>query len=67
MCVCIHRNSRGALHTTGAHSAPPFHQSMFNPLAKRPGRGEGGPGGRAASETIPSRDERTKGAVESFK
>lgn len=40
---------------------PSIHKSMFNPLAKRPGRGEGGPVGGVGYETIPSRDGEQRG------
>lgn len=33
-----------------------IHKSMFNPLAKRLGRGEGGPVDGVGYETIPLRD-----------
>ncbi|TNN70710.1 hypothetical protein EYF80_018993 [Liparis tanakae] len=37
---------------------------MFNPLAKRPGGGEGGPVGGAGCETIPSSDGEPRGQRE---
>lgn len=71
--VCVYTQTQwgsAALHA-GATVLPSIHKSMFNPLAKRPGRGEGGPVGGVGYETVPWRDGeergRTKGTGESLK
>lgn len=52
--MCVHTETVGDRRTPpGGDTVPPsIHKSMFNPLTKRPGRGEGGPGGGAGYETI---------------